>query len=303
MASLPLLHGRDVSSLAVLENFQKAVVVRCRAYKKAFKDCRKSFSERSVHQLRVETRRLLALIALLKLSVSDTSIGRPKKRLRKVFKHLAGLRDAQVQLEHFRAQQGTQPEMAHLCRVLVKHERRAVAELRVGVRQEQTRKIKRALRRLRRRANLGLRSVKPGSLARNSFRALDQAFAKVAMLRSRPDALDAETIHRTRVACKKLRYLAEILRPILTDTGQEPLQGLRSFQSLTGQIQDIEMFEKAIARFVGKDRAKMKQFRQFREALKARHSELISHYAETTEVLLPLPHPATRRKRSRIALN
>ena len=300
---LPPLPGREADPAMILVNFQKTVVTRCRKYKKALKRCRESFSQESVHELRVETRRFLALIALLKPYLSVAAIARGEKRFRKIFKRLAVVRDVQVQLEHFRAQERAQPEMGHFCRVLVKRKRRTIARLRSGFSQARVRKVKRALRMLRREADLRLASAKPKLLARDSIHALDRAFAKVANLRARPDALDVEIIHRTRVAFKKFRYALEILRPILTDIGQDQLRRLQFFQTLMGEIQDIEMFEKAITRFSRNDPGKIKQFRRFRASLRLRHSELISHYAEATEELLhPFP-PNTRGKRSRVALN
>ena len=109
----------------------------------------------------VETRRFLALIALLKPYLSVAAIARGEKRLRKIFKRLAVVRDVQVQLEHFRAQERAQPEMGHFCRVLVKRKRRTIARLRSGLSQARVRKVKRALRMLRREADLRLASAKP----------------------------------------------------------------------------------------------------------------------------------------------
>jgi CHAD domain-containing protein len=125
----------------------------------------------------------------------------------------------------------------------------------------------------------------------------------VAALRARPDALEPDTIHRTRIAFKKFRYLVEILRPMLNDLGEEHLRRLRLFQTLMGEIQDIEMFEKAITGFIRDDPGRIKQFRQIRAELKKRHSELISHYAEATENLLSPLHPGNRGKKARVALN
>src|SRR5436305_13513638 len=114
MGRLPGVSGRVAVPPNIIQNFRNAVATRCRRYKKALKHCRKSFSESSVHDLRVETRRFLALITLLRWRLSGDSIDQAVKRLRKLFKRLAGLRDAHVQLKYFHRQKRAQPEMGHL---------------------------------------------------------------------------------------------------------------------------------------------------------------------------------------------
>ena len=53
------------------EYLQRCVEKQERAFTRAYKRCWKKFSEKSVHQLRVESRRLLALLDLLETVLPD----------------------------------------------------------------------------------------------------------------------------------------------------------------------------------------------------------------------------------------
>src|ERR687892_541654 len=68
-----------------------------RRYRKAFKDCQRDFSENSVHELRVETRRLLALVALFHALWWDERLAEIERRLKRLFKGFSRLRDTHVQ--------------------------------------------------------------------------------------------------------------------------------------------------------------------------------------------------------------
>ncbi len=112
--------------IATREHLRKSLRKRCRKYRKALKECRESFSEEPVHELRIETRRLFALIALLHSCISGRSLDRAEKRLGKLFKRFSALRDAQVQLDYFRKNKESHPEAVPLCGALLREERRLI---------------------------------------------------------------------------------------------------------------------------------------------------------------------------------
>ena len=62
---------------------------RWRRYRKAFDRCRKEFSEDSVHQLRVETRRLLALLDLLDSLATGAELRDCRRALKRFFHAVA----------------------------------------------------------------------------------------------------------------------------------------------------------------------------------------------------------------------
>src|SRR6185295_18889977 len=70
---------------------------RWSSYNKQLQLCQKQFSETSVHQLRVATRRLITHYALLRFMVSGKKAGKAQKKLKRHMKILGELRDVQVQ--------------------------------------------------------------------------------------------------------------------------------------------------------------------------------------------------------------
>jgi hypothetical protein len=67
-------------------------------YLKSFRRCRAKFSKDSVHRLRVESRRLLALLNLLETLVGPAPVAQPRRLMKKNLRCLGSLRDTQVQL-------------------------------------------------------------------------------------------------------------------------------------------------------------------------------------------------------------
>src|SRR5688572_2294789 len=68
---------------------------QCSSFRKWHKRCRKSYSRKSVHSLRVEIRRLFALLALLE-GVLPRKEKIPRHDLKCCLKRLSSLRDIQV---------------------------------------------------------------------------------------------------------------------------------------------------------------------------------------------------------------
>src|SRR5687767_7882339 len=66
----------------------------------AWKRVRAKGSENSVHDLRVRTRRMIAVLELIRNISGDQTIARVQKRFKKVLKGMGDLRDVQVQLEN-----------------------------------------------------------------------------------------------------------------------------------------------------------------------------------------------------------
>ena len=69
-----------------------------RSYRRAFKRCQKKLSRATVHQLRVETRRLLALVDLFDPLLAGQAADRVSRPLKQPFKTSGRLRDTQVML-------------------------------------------------------------------------------------------------------------------------------------------------------------------------------------------------------------
>src|SRR6185503_11427968 len=84
-------------------------------------------------------------------------------------------------------------------------------------------------------------------------RATTMAFATLVSRRKAIDPAHPETIHRTRIAFKKFRYMMESLSPDFTGLGKRQLLVLARYQQRMGILQDLEIIERCIAGFVRQD--------------------------------------------------
>jgi len=76
---------------------------------------------------------------------------------------------------------------------------------------------------------------------------VDDAFLITRQRRNWVNPAQATSIHRVRVAFKAFRYMVEITHPILPDFPLEDLKTMHDYQSLMGEIQDVEVIMQALA--------------------------------------------------------
>src|SRR5439155_18571706 len=70
---------------------------RWQTYDKQLRECQRNFSEESVHQLRVATRRLMTQFVLLSCAVPGVKVEKARRFLKRQLKVLGEIRDIQVQ--------------------------------------------------------------------------------------------------------------------------------------------------------------------------------------------------------------
>jgi CHAD domain-containing protein len=201
--------------------------------------CQKRFSESAVHELRIETRRILALLDLLEA----LRFAEPLKKARKTFKKrldaFDDLRDTHVHLVLLKPLWKNFPEARTLKRHLTRCEKQLVSELSREIRTSKIGRINRQLKRiekfLRHSGDVPATSRSRG-LAQM---VLGGAFRRVIILRRKIRRNKPATIHRMRVAFKRFRYTAELLQPFLPHFNAERLARMKDFQGAAGNIQDV----------------------------------------------------------------
>jgi len=208
-------------------------------HEKALRRCRKRFSEKSVHKLRIEARRLLAQLELLRSLIPGRAYRRAQRGLKRQLRASTFLRDAQVQLQQVRALLPKRPELGPIYRHLEKNER--------CLRRFARRKLKGGGKLLRRLAAIE-RDAAPELCAPSSSRrlrealrlALRRASGRLAEFRASPPR-DAAGIHRLRVALKKFRYMAESLPAGLSVLTPAELEVIRTQLGVTGAMHDLDL--------------------------------------------------------------
>lgn len=217
----------------------QAIDKRWETYREQIKTCRRAFSEEAVHDLRVATRRLLALVDLIRAV-------RPHPRLQKIRKALKGqmdefdaLRDTQVMLAEVSETLASLPELKSLQQILQRRERRLLREAEEFIEALKPAGIARRLEKTR----AEIAAADPGPAFDEAvLRAVDEAYATVLQRYAWIDPAQPATIHRTRIAFKRFRYMVEIVHPLLEDFPPARFKQMHDYQSVMGEIQDAEVF-------------------------------------------------------------
>lgn len=249
-----------------------------RRYRKRLKRCQRMFSEGAVHDLRIDTRRLLALLDLLQAM----HVPGPLRKIRKVFKKrldaFDGLRDTHVQLSLLRPLRRQFPAVRELEARLGRRERQLSDELRQEVRATKPSRSERRLKTVEK----ALREVS-GQLPREAARrtvlaALGEAYDRVVLLRGRIHPKRPASIHRTRVAFKRFRYMCELLRSYLPELKAKAFGQMRNYQTMMGNIQDIEVLLAGVRGAVADKEISGRAVGPLRQELLRRRRELIDIY-------------------------
>jgi CHAD domain-containing protein len=238
------------SSTSLAASLASRLKAERRRYGKRLERGQREFSEKAVHDLRVETRRLLALLDVL----FALQFPGPLKKIRKVFKKRLDafdeLRDTHVQLTLLKLLCREIPAARELHALLCRRQRRLTNELRKEVHATKDASWERRLKTVEEE----LRGS-DGKMANEATRlailaAVREAFDQVVALRQRICADRSATIHRTRVAFKRFRYMCELLCAYLPELKAEDLGRMREYQAMMGNIQDIVVLLAGVRRAV-----------------------------------------------------
>jgi CHAD domain-containing protein len=99
------------------------------------------------------------------------------------------------------------------------------------------------------------------------------------------DPANASTIHRTRIAFKKFRYIVESLSPDVTGFGKRELRALAYYQRRMGNLQDLEVVQQCITSFVQKHAGMEGLLKPFVGYLKARRARALRSFLRSADDL------------------
>jgi len=259
---------------------------RWRKYRDALECCREHASEESVHDLRVETRRLLSMLELLRTLADDDRLKKTRRILKKRLDAFDDLRDTQVRLAYIGRMLKVYPELKRVKLALRNRERRLIKQTARKLRGSKTAKLAKRISTVR--DLLEAEFEKPKADLRNFVKVMEsahRAFEFVAASRRRIDPLEVTTIHLTRLAFKKFRYMVELLQPVLPGISPEQLPKMHRYQSMMGDIQDIEILCSLADKLTSEDKAENENLQAFRREMARRRVELIHTYLESADLL------------------
>jgi len=267
-----------------------------RRYRKRLERGQREFSEKAVHDLRVETRRRMALLDVL-LALQFPG---PIKKLRKVFKKRLDafdeLRDTHVQLLMLKPLCQEFPEARELDALLCRRARRLTNELSKEARATKHVRWERRLKIVEEelRGSTGKMAGEATRLA--ILAALRAAFDHVVALRQRIRPDRTATIHKTRVAFKRFRYMCELLGPYLPELRAEDLGRMREYQAMMGNIQDVVALLVGVRRAVAEKEISGRAIGPLRRELLRRRRELIDIYLAAADRLFDFEPSAAAAK-------
>lgn len=210
-----------------------------RRYRERLARCQKKFSEKAVHDLRIDTRRILALLDLLEALRFGESLAKLRKTFKKRLDAFDDLRDTHVQRVLLKPLWEKFPEAKGFKKHLRKCEKRLECEMSHQIKTAKYGGPNRRLKEIEKCLRQCATNPLTGGSSLQSQMLLGAAFRRVLVLRRQIRRSVPKTIHRMRVAFKRFRYTAELLQPFLPDFTPQRLERLKDFQGTAGNIQDV----------------------------------------------------------------
>ncbi|HTY60583.1 MAG TPA: CHAD domain-containing protein [Bacteroidota bacterium] len=211
---------------------------------------RRRCTEPGIHDLRVATRRLLAVLDLADAVLPGEVSSRSRRVLRRYLKSFSPLRDCHVRIlllrgltRRFTVARPLLREAALLQKTLVRNAGRAIARFDAARLEREISGIVSALASLE---DTPARAAAAGTVLAG---VAAEKFIRVAAREKHLSPGDTKTIHRLRVAFKEFRYTMEALPPASGGAGRSRLKAMNAFQDSMGEIQDIEVLIAAVGRF------------------------------------------------------
>jgi CHAD domain-containing protein len=267
-----------VQTADVLEHLGVSLNTQWRRYRKRLKRCQEHFSEEAVHDVRVQTRRLLSTIELLGAFIPLRDIKKVRRALKRHLNTFDQLRDTQVQLGYVGRMAGTFPDASAFYDWLRNRKARFTRTTRKAVKHIKTKRLGRWLAAFEKEIWLQRKRITRERAFAIVRRAINQAFARVAQRCRHVRADDTKTIHRTRIAFKRFRYMIEALAPLLPAVTEDHRRALRGYQCMMGDIQDMEVLLAALDKFVQKEDVNAASARRLKNELVRWRRMLIQIY-------------------------
>jgi CHAD domain-containing protein len=254
----------------------KALDVRWRKLQKEWDRTRKKYSEDSVHDLRVASRRLIAVLETLLEIHKHSDIEDCRKRVKKLLDGLSPLRDLHVQRATVSQMVNRFPQLKDFEKSLADKEGRTAKKVQKLL--KRVPKIDNAIVRARRHANKGIEKD-------DILKVIDRRYRKVVSLAARVDPSNTATIHSMRLAFKKFRYTCEVAHPIIRNivTAQR-LEEFHAFQTMMGDIQDIEVLSARLGKWTEKHRKETDMEPVFEQLRADREGKIVTFVASVGQV-------------------
>ena len=271
--------------LRSLRRLQKSLKKHWKRYRKGLKRCQNEFSEEAIHTLRVETRRLLSTVELLGGFLPAGCVPKVQRDLKRGLDIFDDLRDTQVQLLQVSKMRRAFPAARPFYAYLFNRQSRLAKKARNRIKKLATNRLGKLMDGFRKQVKAQSKGLAPNDATARLIRPIRRAFMRTKRLRARIDPRDAETIHCTRVAFKKFRYMVEEVADDFLAADDKVLAEMHHYQVMMGDIQDAEVLLSALDKFFARKKIKPAAALQLREELVRRREWLIRVYLDAAAQL------------------
>jgi CHAD domain-containing protein len=263
------------AGLALRTFLREVLRQRFSKYRRALDRCRKRPSEKAVHDVRVESRRLLAVLGTLQGLVPARTCRSAATAVRDGSRGLGSLRDIQVQLAALKALTQTWPLLTGLCRRLERRARRRGDKAADRLDRKALRRAERAVSDVRK----ALRNPpRPARAVPPHVPALAAASDGVARAFDAVDPARPGTIHLARKRLRRLRDLIEVFESVLPLATARQLAQLHDWQIAMGRIQDAIVLEATVDRYLRRHVKSRQEAARVREFLERRRQTLVRRF-------------------------
>jgi CHAD domain-containing protein len=281
---------KDNSSPLLINQFLlDALDERWKNYRAELKRCRTEFSNEAVHDLRSSARRMLAFIQVMNAISPRPHLQKLNRAFKDQLDDFDGVRDTQVILADVSETLQQLPQLQEFEVHLQGVEKGLLKTLRKKLKVIDLFDVSKRIRRM----HASLKTESDDNLILPILQAVDDAFLLTKQRQNWVNPAAANTIHRVRLIFKTFRYMVEIVHPLVNDFPSENLKRMHEYQSLMGEIQDVEVIMQALAEApLSLSSLDREPVRRYYERC---HAEAISAYLAVTDQLDTFWRPAPDR--------
>jgi CHAD domain-containing protein len=215
-------------------------------YRARFKAGRREISEETVHDLRVSSRRFLALLDIVGGLDPHPRVKKMRRFLKQQLSQLDQLHDAQVMLMETGQRLEQLPELGPFEAYLQKCSKRLARAALKDLRASKPSDLKKQVSNIR---NVVEEHAQESGFPARVLRPADRAYSKTVRALRKVRARQPDTIHHTRVAFKKFRYMVETVRPFLPTYPEANFERMHDYQDAMGKVHDAVVFLDTLSEF------------------------------------------------------
>jgi len=268
----------------VLPHVRRSLQKQWKRYRKELKRCQRKFSEKAVHDSRVAARRLLATIELLEGFLPPELVKKARCAIKEHLDIFDDLRDTQVQLLAVNSLQATFPAARAICEWLQKREARFCKQARACVKRSKSKPLAKLIAISEGAFEKQTRKRSADAATNLLARSVNRAFLRTLQFKQRIRTQQPKTIHQTRVAFKRFRYMVELLADHLS-ADDKLLSEMQHYQTMMGDIQDSALLLAALDKFLRENEVHSEAATRLRDELLRRRQWLIRSYLARADEL------------------